>query len=78
MNQDLLEQKIHEWEPEGAEVVRTIDSYDNEVERIVKFEGWYYLYRYFLLHGNEARVHVSVDLNRVSPDHIIQELGERL
>lgn len=78
MNQDLLEQKIHEWEPEGAEVVRTIDSYDNEVERIIKLDGLYYLYRYFLLHGNEAKVHVSVDFNGVSPDLIIQDLGERL
>lgn len=78
MNSMILAKKIRTWEPEGAEVVRCIDSDEDTLERILKYQGDYYLYRYFALNGDENQIQVSIDLNAVHPDRVIQELGERL
>jgi hypothetical protein len=83
MYQEELENMIDLWEPTGCEVVRCIDTYEDTVERIVKFtthragEELYSLYRYFTI-GDTPNVLVSVDLKDVDADTIIQELGERL
>lgn len=81
MNQEALEDKIMEWEPNGVEVVRVIDSQEGTVERIVKHISRhgsdYSLFRYFTL-GRPYQVHVSVDLDMVDADRVIQHLGERL
>ena len=80
---DLL---IEAWEPHNGEVVRTIDSNADTVERIVKtnrslgtdpraFESRYTLYRYFLI-GSQWQV--SIDLDCVYADRVIQELAERI
>ena len=88
MNQELLEEAIDHWEPKGAnaEVVRTIDSTEGTVERIVKFrasnsmEIKYSLYRYFEMAPEPAtlKVYCSVDLDGVYPDRVIQHLAVRL
>lgn len=85
MNEELLEAMIEQWEPIGAEVVRTIDSDPRVVERIVKRpQELYSLYRYFMLGVDmvdgsaTARCEVSVDLADVDADTIIQHLAERL
>lgn len=78
MNQAALEEQITKWEPVGCEVIRTIDAYDDTVERIIKVVNSYYLYRYFTLGGNDHNIFVSVDLQAVDADHIIQHLAERL
>jgi len=63
------------------------DRYEDTVERIVKreyrdrdFRGekmMYSLYRYFTI-GDGPVIHVSVDLENVDADHVIQHLAERL
>jgi len=84
MNEELLEAMIDEWEPLGAEVVRVIDSDDRVVERILRMGDEYYLNRYFMVgidmvDGSAvARCEVSVDLDRVDADRVIQHLAERL
>jgi len=88
MYQEELEKMIEKWEPSDCEVVRCIDSFDDTVERVVKFAARnchtgiyaghrYSLYRYFTL-GDEPNVHVSVDLQEVDADRVIQHLAERL
>lgn len=87
MYQEELEKMIDVWEPTGCEVVRVIDSYDDTVERVVKFASHnangifsgmqYSLFRYFTL-GDRPNVHVSVDLQEVDADRVIQHLAERL
>ena len=90
MNEERLAVLIEHWEPNGCEVVRVIDSEDHEVERIIKFDTgetvWYSLFRYFELgvHVTEDgkvasdRTEVSIDLQDVSADRVIQHLAERL
>ena len=84
MNEELLEAMIDEWEPMGAEVVRVIDSDDRVVERILRMDVRYYLYRYFMVgidmvdRSATARCEVSVDLQAVDADTVIQHLAERL
>lgn len=84
MNEELLEAMIDEWEPIGAEVIRVIDSDDRVVERILKMDGLYWLHRYFMLGVDmvdgsaSARCEVSIDLENVDADRIIQHLAERL
>ena len=90
MYQEELNKMIEQWEPsqyEGFEIVRTIDTHDDTVERVVKYRTrhphtnemgvLYSLYRYFTL-GDRPEVHVSVDLQEVSADRVIQHLAERL
>jgi len=77
MNKEDLERFQHDWEPKGCEVVRTIDTYDHEVERIVRMGTVYYLYRYFTF-GDNPTINVSVDLDGVDADRVIQHLAERL
>ena len=78
VDQKAMEEMIELWEPAGCEVVRTIDSMDDTVERIVKVGEEYHLYRYFTLGSDDRAVFVSVDLQAVDGDRIIQELAERL
>jgi len=86
MNQELLEEAIEDWEPQGCEVIRIIDTQEDTVERIVKFrasnsmEIKYSLYRYFQISDDVASIKVfcSVDLDAVHPDRVIQHLSERL
>jgi len=87
MMQELLQEQIDVWEPtaeDGAEVIRTIDTHEDTVERIVKVDIQpepvrYYLYRYFQTAVAGMRTVVcSVDLNGVEADEVIQHLGERL
>ena len=77
MNKEDLERFQHDWEPKDCEVVRTIDSYDDTVERIVRVGTIYYLYRYFTF-GVNPTINVSVDLDGVDADRVIQHLAERL
>lgn len=83
MYQEELEKMVEKWEPSDCEVVRCIDTYDDTVERVVKYtpaypnRTVYSLYRYFTL-GDEPNVHVSVDLQEVDADRVIQHLAERL
>ena len=84
IDQEDLERFQNDWEPKGCEVVRTIDTYDNTVERIVKVSNphrasqvTYSLYRYFTL-GDNPQIRVSVDLDGVDPDEVIQHLAEQL
>ena len=82
MNQELLDHKIEEWEREGT-VVRTIDTHDDTVERIIRRRPYgttldlYTMYRYFTL-GTRPDVLISVDLDDVDADRVIQHLAERL
>jgi hypothetical protein len=89
MNDIDLHRMIDKWEPTGCEVVRTIDSDEYTVERIVKFTArhphlgdtcvLYSLYRYFEIGmDNNLRLEVSVDLDHVDGDRVIQWLAERL
>ena len=84
MNQELLQEQIDHWEPPGSEVVRTLDTFTHCVERIVKYQPsmttieLYSLYRYFTIGDCTCKVHVSVDLEDVSADEVIQTLAERL
>ena len=82
MNEDLLNEMIDHWEPPGIECVRTIDTHEDTVERILKLDGEYSLVRYFTLSSDTPgigdRVCASVDLDRVDPDRIIQHLAERV
>ena len=83
MNEEALNETISDWEPPGAEVVRTIDTYTSTVERIVKYQiesgSWMYsLYRYFTLGDCVCKIHVSVDLENVDADEVIQHLAEKL
>ena len=79
MNDLLLNEMINEWEPQGAEVVRIIDTTEDTIERILKFDGEYYLFRYFMLRSlGKEEVCVSADLQAVDADRVIQELAERL
>lgn len=84
MNEELLEAMIDEWEPIGADVVRVIDSDSRVVERILRIGDEYYLNRYFMVgidmvDGSAvARCEVSIDLDRVDADTVIQHLAERL
>ena len=87
MYQEELNKMIEQWEPANCEVVRNIDTYEDTVERVVKFSvkndddifaGMRYsLYRYFTF-GDSPEVRVSVDLQEVSADRVIQHLAERL
>lgn len=83
MYQEELQRMIDIWEPTDCEVVRVIDTYEDTVERVVKFhthragEELYSLDRYFTI-GDEPNVLVSVDLTEVDADRVIQELAERL
>ena len=85
MYNEELEKMIDQWEPTLSEVVRVIDTHEDTVERIVKCkthraeEELYSLYRYFTL-GDRfgTEVHVSVDLQDVDADRVIQHLAERL
>jgi len=84
MNEELLEAMIDEWEPIGADVVRVIDSDSRVVERILRMGDEYYLNRYFMVgidmvDGSAvARCEVSIDLDCVDADTVIQHLAERL
>ena len=82
MNEEALNEMIDHWEPPGIECVRTIDTQEDTVERILKLGGEYSLCRYFTLSSDTAgigdRVCVSVDLDRVDADRVIQHLAERL
>jgi hypothetical protein len=89
VNEERLELMIELWEPEGAELIRIIDTCDATTERIVKVRGhgikdWYWLYRYFefgvdMVDGSATtRTEVSVDLDRVDADTVIRHLAERL
>ena len=83
MNKEMLKGMIDNWEIPNAEIVRTIDSEEGTVERIVKYGDGYYLYRYFEIGGIKNgtyvfKVMVSVDLVDVNADRIICELAERL
>jgi hypothetical protein len=74
-----LQENIDLWEPEGFEVVRTIDTHEDTLERIGKHDGLYYLYRYFMVTmAGLTTVACSVDLNGVDADRVIQHLGEQL
>jgi DNA-directed RNA polymerase specialized sigma54-like protein len=81
---ELLEEQIELWEPEDAEVIRTIDSHEGTVERIIKVDVpaqpvQYFLYRYFTTQiAGYTTVVCSVDLNGVEADEVIQFLGERI
>ena len=79
MNKEDLERFQHDWEPKDCEVVRTIDVGvgDDTVERIIRVGTVYSLYRYFTF-GDNPTINVSVDLNEVDADHVIQYLAERL
>ena len=79
MNEDDLKVEIKCWEPDDAELIRVIDTGFETVERIIKHEGLYFLYRYFVttVSGMETIV-CSVDLNGVDADRVIQHLGEQL
>jgi hypothetical protein len=75
---DELAGEIKCWEPDDAEVVSVITRRD-EVERIIKHEGLYFLYRYFVTSVSGMNTIVcSVDLNGVDADRVIQHLGEQL
>lgn len=85
MNEEVLNEAISDWEPPEAEVVRTIDTFTHQVERIVKVvnphradQETYSLYRYFTIGDCTCNVHVSVDLDGVDADEVIQHLAERL
>lgn len=89
MNQELLEACIDHWEDETMEVVRTIDTHEMTVERILKYrasssmEMVYRLHRYVQYgipdHAEfSIRVECSVDLEDVDADTVIQTLAERL
>ena len=85
MNEERLEALIEQWEPFGCEVVRVIDSEEGQVERDVKYDGAVYsLFRYFeigmVMDADSASVRtvVSVDLQDVDADRVIQHLAERL
>jgi hypothetical protein len=79
MNEQLLQEMIDEWEPENAVLVRMIDTDEDTVERVIKDESDYAIYRYFTMRavGSEC-VKVSVDHQGVDADFIIQTLAERL
>ena len=90
MYEQELEKMIEKWEPSHYpefDIVRTIDTHEDTVERVVKFRTrhphtnepavLYSLYRYFTL-GDQPNVHVSVDLQEVNADRVIQHLAERL
>ncbi len=79
LNQARLSSVIEQWENPECEVVRTIDSSASEgtIERIVRVEDSYSLFRYFMSSSTGA-ILVSADLNCVDADHVIQHLSERL
>ena len=82
MNEEALDHMIEKWEQPG-EVVRTINNFDDTIERIVKYtthradEELYALYRYFTL-GINRPIEISIDLQDVDADRVIQHLAERL
>jgi len=84
MNKDKLNEMINDWEPIGCDVVRTIDTHEDTIERIVKYrthiagQELYSLYRYFTIGECVCNVQVSVDLDGVEADRVIQELAERV
>lgn len=80
IDQESLADAIVEWEPPESEVVRTIDSVDGTVERIIKIGDKYWLHRYFMLREEsyDRYLAVSADLNGVDADRVIQNLAERL
>ncbi len=85
MFEESLNEMISDWEPIGCEVVRTIDTHEGTVERIVKVTNparasqvTYSLYRYFTIGGCGCNVQVSVDLDGVEADEVIQHLAEQL
>ncbi len=88
MNQELLEEMIAHWEPPGGECIRTIDTDEDTVSRVIKYPAelacnvTYCLFRYFTLSndtpGNGERVCVSIDLQDVDADRVIQHLAEQL
>lgn len=80
MNQELLEEAIGHWEPHGLTVVRTIDSGEDTVERIVRRGDCWWMFRYFEMAPEVATLKVccSVDLDCVNADRVIQHLAERL
>ncbi len=77
MNEEDLERFQNDWEPPGCEVVRTIDTYTSSCERIVRVVNTYYLFRYFTL-GDNPQIHVSVDLDAVDADEVINHLANQL
>jgi hypothetical protein len=81
MNEDLLEQAIAHWEQPALTIVRTIDSEEDTVERILQRGSLYWLYRYFqhpVSNGIGIQVSCSVDLDCVDAERVIQHLAERL
>lgn len=80
MNQELLEEAIEHWEQHAQTVVRTIDSQEDTVERIVRRGDLWWLYRYFQISSDPGAIKVfcSVDLDCVNADRVIQHLAERL
>jgi len=80
MNNELLEEAIDHWAQHGLTVVRTIESNDNTVKRILRRGGLYWLYRYSEISPEVASLQVvcSVDLDCVHADRVIQHLAERL
>ena len=75
MNHEDIANLIEAWEPKDAELVRVIDIDDGVIERISKVGNRYWHIRFFELAG---RVQVSVDLDGVDADRVIQELAERV
>lgn len=84
--QEALDDLIEQWEPHNGECIRSIDITPDTVERIIKvqrplgtdpraIESRYTLYRYFLI-GSQWQV--SVDLESVDADRMIQEMAERV
>ena len=80
MNQELLEEAISIWEEPALTMVRTIDSEEGTVERILSRGSLYWLYRYFEAAPEPATLKVccSVDLECVDAERLIQHLAERL
>ena len=82
MNQELLQEMIDHWEERSMTVVRTIDSDEDCVERILSRGSLYWMFRYFTLGSNTPgiadRVCCSVDLECVDAERVIQHLAERL
>jgi hypothetical protein len=81
MNQEAFEDAVANWEEPGSEVVRTIDTDEESISRITKYKDKYYLRRYFTMHQPTpygSYIGVSVDLNGVDADTVIQHLGEQL
>jgi len=77
MNEEDLARFQNDWEPKGCEVVRTIDTYTSTCERIIRVGTVYSLLRYFTL-GDNPQIHVSVDLDGVTADDVINHLAEQL